>query len=485
MNFLFLLGFLALGWCWWSRVWGLVLVFIGVLGFWGFQRFIQIPSQMAQLQTLVTSASPIWIQGRIASMTSNEVPMKIRLVRTALSGMQFEQSHEEIELVLQSSQKSRWIRGSWIEIVGVLKHVSFVDQRLQLTLNRFRKHPLPLEQSPILCFFRSVKEKLKTRASFYLSSAAYGLYAPSVLGESIADPETRTLFQETGLSHLLVISGLHIVLLYGMFLKGVQKCLGWCSPLLQQRYFLPMTELLVLIVLWIYLAFLEFPVPALRSGIMISIMVIVKALGQAHSSLYALFLTASFCLVWHPSLVNDVSFQLSFVATLAILVALPFCFSLEGKAWWWQPPFFIWNTVFSTISVLLWLWPILSLRFGKISLEGLWLNVAMVPLFSILILPAGCVSLVVSLFLLDQPPFSTAEFWSFRLTQVCFDLWCDLLRFAHQFGTQALVKLRLEWTQEQHALYYLSLAVGWLLLHQAVALVKKRRSLSALPLESG
>ena len=121
------------------------------------------------------------------------------------------------------------------------------------------------------------------------------------------------------MAHVLAISGLHIGLLYFGFF-GISRLIGTAKPSLwENQSFVAISRWFPLLLLWGYVFFLEFPIPALRAVTMITLWLLFRELGYRLPALFALWVTALLFLVLDWSVVLTVSFQLSFVA-VAFLV---------------------------------------------------------------------------------------------------------------------------------------------------------------------
>ena len=122
-------------------------------------------------------------------------------------------------------------------------------------------------------------------------------------------------FRQTGTSHLLAISGLHLGILLALGVGLFQRLLGHHTPL-------PL--LLALALVWLYVLVSGAPASVVRAAIMGSIYLGALALGRPRDTLLpALALSAAAMTAVDPRIVSQVSFQLSFAAMAGIVLALP------------------------------------------------------------------------------------------------------------------------------------------------------------------
>ena len=127
--------------------------------------------------------------------------------------------------------------------------------------------------------------------------------------------ETVANFRQTGTSHLLAISGLHLGILLALAVGLFQRLLGRHTPL-------PL--LLALALTWLYVLVSGASPSVVRAAIMGSIYLGALALGRPRDTLLpALALSAVAMTALDPRIVAQVSFQLSFAAMAGIVLVLP------------------------------------------------------------------------------------------------------------------------------------------------------------------
>ncbi len=249
-----------------------------------------------------------------------------------------------------------------------------------------------------------------------------------VLGMKDSLPaEVQETYIATGLAHLMAVSGLHIgfvagasyfilwpVVFYGLFrLKPDSACAGHTRKV---------TAVLCLIPVLFYMVVVGAKTSSLRAGIMVSA-VLLAVLFDRQSSLFNAFLGAGFILLlWQPASILDVGFQLSFLAVGGILLVFTLLSEISGDpvarmgepAWsqklvrgyptgtlkpFWQSLKLRFEKILIggalvSVTVTAVTLPILIYQFNRISLVGVFLNVLMVPLASLLI-PAVLLTTIV------------------------------------------------------------------------------------------
>ena len=149
-----------------------------------------------------------------------------------------------------------------------------------------------------------------------------GLARALLLGQRTDLPEGMTrAFRDSGTSHLLAISGLHVGVLLGLSLAGAAWALGRRRGLYL---------LVPLAVIWGYAALSGMSPLVLRAAAMGTLYLWAVALGRQSSVLPALGTAAAVMVGLKPDLLWDVSFQLSFTAMIGLaLLASPLRLALE------------------------------------------------------------------------------------------------------------------------------------------------------------
>lgn len=136
-----------------------------------------------------------------------------------------------------------------------------------------------------------------------------GAYRAMLLGEKSAiSQELKTLFQDSGIAHILAISGLHLAILGGT----IYRLLLLLS--LDHRFSSALAALTALL----FALLSGSSQTVLRALLMLCSYLFSRPLGRTHDSLSALSLALMSLLLPNPYRLFSVSFQLSFLAMLSI-----------------------------------------------------------------------------------------------------------------------------------------------------------------------
>lgn len=176
--------------------------------------------------------------------------------------------------------------------------------------------------------------------------------------------ELREDFQRTGLTHILAVSGMNVGILVAVTLFLLKF-----SPGGQLLQFSAISALVAY-----YTALTQFQPSVLRASLMALVGLGAYVVGRRHNLINSLFAAAFILLLYDPLFLYSISFQLSFAATLAIIVLMP---TLEGVLDFL--PKMIKETLGMCLAAQLGVVPLLSYHFGQLSAISLLANVLVVP----------------------------------------------------------------------------------------------------------
>lgn len=156
-----------------------------------------------------------------------------------------------------------------------------------------------------------VRRHLAQSLTRHVPAAARPLLEASLLNLTANIPdETRDAFLRSGMQHILAISGQHIGLLLGFLLLA-----GLCARLPRK-----LTFLIAGLLTAAYIPLVGSPVSVVRSGIMFACLLPAIVLERPTAGAHALGLTASVDLLMDPHNILNLGFQLSYAATLALIL---------------------------------------------------------------------------------------------------------------------------------------------------------------------
>ena len=208
-------------------------------------------------------------------------------------------------------------------------------------------------------------------------------YPESSLGQALLLGKRESLptemvkqFRGAGAAHLLAISGLHVGVLLAVTLGAGAWLLG------RQR---PTYLVVAAAAIWLYALAAGASPSALRAAVMGTVYLAALGLGRPSSVLPALALAAALMTAASPSLVRQVSFQLSFAAVGGIALTLAvWDGNLGGRlspSAGWRSRLLGWTVSLTVVSAAATLatWPLVAANFGEVALLGVPVSLLAIP----------------------------------------------------------------------------------------------------------
>ncbi len=211
-----------------------------------------------------------------------------------------------------------------------------------------------------------IKEKFLEKMNLAIRSPESLLMGGLILGEkSNFNQALRQSFINTGTIHVVALSGYNITIVAEWFMKlftFLPKNLSIGMGIFSVLLFILMTG---------------GSSTAIRAGIMATLVLLARATGRNYDVARALILAGIGMILLNPFvLVYDVSFQLSFIATAAVIFLAP---RIE-KYFQWVPDYFKLRDIISvTSAAYIFVLPFILYKMGNLSLVALPANILVLP----------------------------------------------------------------------------------------------------------
>lgn len=198
-----------------------------------------------------------------------------------------------------------------------------------------------------------------------------------LLGErsSLFDASFYHSIKVAGLAHLVAVSGAHLVIVVG-FVSLLLRAL---------RVPVRINVALQTAFLVIYLILVGFPISCIRAALMSAITLFALMAKRRSSSLTALGITTIALMVLDPSVVYQLSYQLSVAATFGIVLFMPL-FVEWFAALTPKMPEFVRESISMTLSALIFSLPISAARFSLVPLLSPLANLVATPYLTVLLM---------------------------------------------------------------------------------------------------
>lgn len=236
-------------------------------------------------------------------------------------------------------------------------------------------------------------------------------------------PETMKEMRDSGLAHLLSISGLHIGLVAGFVLAAVRGFLALVPPLalrLSTRK-LAAGAALVAIAGYTLLAGTD-NVPVVRSFVMGGLVLLAIMADRNPFSLRLVAASVLVVLVVAPEALAGPSFQMSFAAVTALIAGYEVLREpmarwrsgggLPARAGLWLGGM-VYTSVLATVATA----PFSAYHFQTVAILGLFANLAAIPISGLVVMPAAVIGLLLVPLGLDGFAFAVMG-WGIELIQV-------------------------------------------------------------------
>lgn len=167
-----------------------------------------------------------------------------------------------------------------------------------------------------------IRRRIQERLTNILPDPIARTAIPLTIGDqSVVSPRLYELFRSAGIIHILSVSGFHLSLLAAFIFFLVRGILSFFPTITQYVAAKKVAAVLALVFATAYISISGMQVPAIRSWIMIAIVLVALLTDRNALSVRSLSVAAFLILFFRPELILNIGFQLSFMAVL-ILVTL-------------------------------------------------------------------------------------------------------------------------------------------------------------------
>ena len=183
-------------------------------------------------------------------------------------------------------------------------------------------------------------------------------------------------YSNTGVVHIIAISGMHLGLIYGLLVLIFR-------PFGKRKSVLILRAVVIILLLWIFSLLTGAAPSIVRSAIMFTFLVLGETQKRKASIYNNLALSAVCILLFDPFALWDVGFQLSYAAVLSIAI-----FATPISNWWYNKSRvirFFWQLNAVTLAAQILTYPIVAYHFHQFPNLFLITNVIAVPLSSVIL----------------------------------------------------------------------------------------------------
>ncbi len=240
-----------------------------------------------------------------------------------------------------------------------------------------------------------------------------GVVAAMLTGEQTAvNKDVAQAMRDSGLAHILSISGLHIVFVVGLVMGIVRYGVALIPPLALRIDAKKIAAVLALAAALFYTALAGAPVPAQRACAMAGFALLAILLDRTALSLRLVAWSAIIVLVATPESLTGASFQMSFAAVVALIAAwesaagwrrrLHEHADLSQRRWLWRLGVALAASLLTTLIASVATGAFAAYHFNRLSLLGVVANLLGVPLTGFWIMPWGLMAMLLMPFGLEK-----------------------------------------------------------------------------------
>lgn len=310
----------------------------------------------------------------------------------------------EYGLILVVTEKGpEWSYGDYVRVTGEIK----IPEPFQTDLGRefnYRGYLLAKgvaymvslaevelvregEGSSVMSVILSSKQAFMAKLESLIPEPEAGLSLGLLLGVKRAlGDDLETAFRRSGIIHIVVLSGYNIMIVVTFILYVLGSIFG--------RKWSAVFGIGGII---IFALMVGLGATVLRASLMASLLLIMGLTGRVYLVLRGLFVAGALMILWNPySLAFDVGFQLSFLATLGLILFSPY---LQDRLQF-VPDKIISTREFltATLATQLFVLPILLYQMGEFSVVAVLVNILVLPMVPIAMLLAFFTGLAAFIF---------------------------------------------------------------------------------------
>jgi len=269
------------------------------------------------------------------------------------------------------------------------------------------------EPSGLVRFIDALRADITDRILKALPRAEGGVVAALLTGEqSAVDKDIAQAMRDSGLAHILSISGLHIVFVVGLVMGLIRYGIALLPPLALRVDAKKIAAVFALAAALFYTALAGAPVPAQRACAMAAFALLAILLDRTALSLRLVAWSAMIVLIAAPESLTGASFQMSFSAVIALIAAWEMGAGWRRRLhdrveqwrhrWLWRALVALGASLATTLIASIATGAFAAYHFNRLSLLGVVANLLGVPLTGFWIMPWGLLAMLLMPFGLER-----------------------------------------------------------------------------------
>lgn len=371
----------------------------------------------SQLRTALVAApmlrediGPVGVRGRVVQIDRLDKGMRLFLTDVTVPGLAAADTPRILRISMRNTETMPLI-GERVRLFATIgpasdavepgafdfrRHLYFLGVGgTGFALGRVRRLEGPVEEGVLLEQWRHViADRVAARLP---DQATAGMVTALLNGQPTAIPETdMEAMRQSGLQHLLSISGLHIALVAGLVFFLLRGGMALWPALALRHPIKKYAAVAALAASIFYMMMVGSPVPTQRSVLMTGVMLLAVLVDRNPFSLRVVAVAALVVMLIQPEAIIGPSFQMSFAAVIALVaafeVATPWMAARRkegGQGWFGQSLTYVGSLSLTSLVAGLVTIPFGLHHFQQMSNYGLLANMIAVPVTSFWVMPWG------------------------------------------------------------------------------------------------
>jgi competence protein ComEC len=248
---------------------------------------------------------------------------------------------------------------------------------------------------PAVRLLARIRDDASRRVRAAVGGDAGAVAAALLTGDRAAIPDrVYEDMRDSGLAHLLAISGLHVGLVAGIVFFAVRAGLALDEATALRRPIKKWAALTALLAAGAYTLMVGAPVPTQRAFLMTGLVLVAVLVDREAISMRLVAIAAAAVLALRPESLLGPSFQMSFAAVIALVAAYerlagPIARWRADAGWTALPLLYLGGVALTTAIATVATAPFAAFHFQRLATYGVVANLAAVPLTAFWIMPWG------------------------------------------------------------------------------------------------
>ena len=326
---------------------------------------------------------------------------------------------------MQPAEKGAYnfARAAWFMRIGA------IGRLIELT-----EYKVARDRSALKIWFEDLRSFISTRVQDVLPTESAAITVPIIIGDQgLVSQKQYELYRIAGIIHVLSVSGFHLTLLAGLvffLIRGIFALMPKLAVYINTKKLAAFLSLL-LVLFYLFISGLQ--IPAIRSFIMIAVVLTAVMFDRSGISLRSSVLAGGIILlIWPESLINS-GFQLSFIAVFAMLSLYetlmkvfkesPYKHNFFYKCW-----LFLVGSICVSLLASISTAPYGAYHFNQFAPYSILGNLLTAEMFSFIIMPALLIGVLVMPFGWDAPFLKVNGYCLDFIARIC--EWIKTLPYA-------------------------------------------------------